>query len=68
MREAFAFNFDPEVKTKAYNLIKLDANIWGPDCEEGTFTTPGGVTGKSQKIYIDERSEEEYKNFSKYFQ
>jgi hypothetical protein len=68
MREAFGFYFEGEMKQKALELVRMDIDIWGPDWKEGKFVTPKGLTGKSQPIYIDERSEDEYKKFSKYFQ
>ena len=54
-------------KELAHKLIRLDADIWGPDYSEGEFTTPGGIKGKKSPIYIDERSGKEYETFKKYF-
>ena len=68
MREAFSHYFEGETKKLAHDLIKFDVNIWSPDYEDGEFTTPGGITGKKQKVYIDERSVNEYKRFSKYME
>mgnify|MGYP003667017588 FL=1 len=65
MREAFIFYFEDK---EAANLIRLDINIWSPDYEDGDFTTPGGLEGKMQKIYIDDRSISEYNKFKKYME
>jgi len=67
MRDAFAFYFEGVKKQQAYELIRLDINIWSPDYEDGKFTTPKGLTGKKQSRYVDDRSETEYNQFSKYF-
>ena len=40
-------------KKKKASMIRLDVFKWGPDCEN--------------KLYIDERSKEDYERFSKYF-
>ncbi len=66
MREAFAFYFKGKAKEDAFNLIRLDIDVWGPDCVEGEITTPGGLKAKSQKMYIDPRSEQEYEKFKQY--
>lgn len=66
MREAFGFYF--ENRKLACDLIRLDANIWSPDYEEGEFQTPNGIIGKKQKIYIDERATVEYEKFRKYME
>jgi hypothetical protein len=68
MRKAFSFYFEDDMKKAAYELIRLDANIWSPDYEDGEISTPKGMICKKQKIYIDERSENEYKRFSKYWE
>ena len=68
MREAFAFYFEGETKKMAYDLIQFDVNIWSPDYEDGDFITPGGTKGKKQKIYIDERAENEFHRFKKYME
>lgn len=65
MREAFIFYFEDK---EGANLIRLDINIWSPDYEDGEFTTPGGLKGKMQKVYIDERAETEYLRFKKYWE
>lgn len=67
MRDAFAFYFEGNLNTLAHDLIRLDIDVWGPDCEEGYSTTPLGNNYKSQKIYIDPRSKSEYEQFNKYF-
>ena len=65
-REAFGFYFeDPKL---ASSLIRLDCNIWGPDLENKTYTTPGGIEAKGQTIYVDERAVEEYERFKKYWE
>lgn len=53
MRQAFAWYFEGQQKVQAFNLIRLDLDTWGPECKN--------------KMYIDSRSTEEYKKFSKYF-
>ena len=65
MREAFIFYFEDK---EGADLIRLDANIWSPDYEDGDFSTPAGLKGKKQKIYIDERAENEYNKFKKYME
>jgi DNA polymerase-1 len=65
MREAFIFYFDDK---EGANLIRLDINIWSTDYEDGDFITPGGLEGKMQKIYIDERAAKEYEKFKKYME
>lgn len=67
MREAFGFYFEGETAEKAKELIRMDCDTWSPDYEIGYLTTPKGLEVKSQKIYIDERSEAEYAQFSRYF-
>lgn len=65
MRDAFCFYFEDK---EGADLIRLDANIWSPDYEDGDFTTPRGLEGKKQKVYIDERAEKEYLRFKKYWE
>jgi len=65
MREAFIHYFDDK---EGADLIRLDANIWSPDYEDGYLTTPAGMECKMQNIYIDERSEKEYEKFKKYME
>lgn len=73
MDEAFRFYFPDRDKSKA--TVRLDSDVWGPDCRErnyelsycsdyGTYTLPT----KEQTIYIDPRSVEDYNKFSKYFE
>jgi len=65
MRQAFVDYFtDEETKHKA-SIIKLDVNIWGPDCKNEKIIYEG-MSVKSQTLYIDERSVEEYERFKKY--
>jgi hypothetical protein len=65
LREAFIYYFEDK---EAANLIRLDANIWGPDYpEEDNIKTPKGMECKRQRIYIDNRSISEYERFKKYF-
>lgn len=66
MREAFCHYFTGDQKNWA-DAIRMDADIWGPDQEEGTGETPGGLKYKRQKIYIDPRAKAEYDRFSQYF-
>jgi hypothetical protein len=77
MREAFADEF-PEKRELAMN-IRLDPHTWGPGFpaptidEQGnkkysTITTPDKHIIPCSDIYIDERGEQEYKQFSKYFE
>ena len=68
MREAFAFYFEGDLKDQALNLIRLDANIWGPDFSDAEDKTPAGMPVKIQKIYIDERAVSEYEKFKKYME
>jgi hypothetical protein len=76
MKEAFA-HFFPEQREIALQ-IRLDPFTWGPDLpaptidKDGTkiystITTPEGNVVECSDIYIDERAEDEYKAFSKYF-
>lgn len=62
MREAFAFYFEGEMRQKAFDLIRMDIKAWSPDYGEGTVKNI-----KTQKVFIDGRSQAEYKRFSKYF-
>ena len=65
MREAFIYFFDDK---EGAGLIRLDANIWGPEYKDGDFITPNRLEGKKQKIYIDGRSISEYEKFKKYME
>ena len=64
MRQAFGFFFDN--KEGAVKDNRLDCDTWSPDYENGSITTPGGMTCKVQQRYIDERSINEYNRFKKY--
>ena len=72
MDEAFRYYIPKSLKNIA--SIRLDCDIWGPDCNEekyelnysnqyGNFTMPV----KQQTLYIDKRSVSEYERFKKYF-
>lgn len=50
-----------------YANVGLDAQAWSPELEDGSFTTPGGLFVPTQRVYVDKRGAEEFKNFSKYF-
>lgn len=63
MKQSFAYYFKD--KEMVENIIRTDANIWGPDCENETLMV-GDIEVKSQDIYVDERSVEEYERFKKY--
>ncbi len=66
MAEAFGFYFeDPRL---AEELIRLDADVWSPDYEDGELVTPGGLKCKMQKVYVDERAVNEYEKFKKYME
>lgn len=67
MRSAFAYYFTGETQKKARDLIRLDANTWSLDYNDDTIEMYG-MDIKRQKIYIDERSESEYRRFSKYME
>jgi DNA polymerase I-like protein with 3'-5' exonuclease and polymerase domains len=71
MREASGFYFEGEVKDWAES-IRLDVESWGPDLEPTKkHTKPEdmfkGCTFKTDKVHIDERVEENYDEFLKYF-
>jgi hypothetical protein len=67
MREAFGHYFKGPLKDQALELIRMDGNIWGPGMEAHGSRTIDQVFYKAQDLYIDSRSEQEYKQFSKYF-
>lgn len=50
-----------------YANVGLDPQTWSMEYEDGVMTTPGGLEVPTQKIYIDGRGKEEYKNFNRYF-
>jgi len=65
MKEAFVFYFSDK---ESASIIRLDGYTWSPDYQEdSTIITPQGKEIGCSSIYIDERSESEYKQFSKYF-
>jgi len=59
MQNAFQSTLNTE------SFVGLDYNVWSLDLEDDE--TIDGFEGKVQNIYIDERSESEYKRFSQYF-
>jgi DNA polymerase I len=61
MIQASGFYFQGEQKNWAES-VRIDAEAWGPDLESGTIE---GI--KTEKLHIDERAEEDFKLFSKYF-
>lgn len=65
MDEAFRF-YMPE-KLKALANCRMDAEAWSPDYTTGIINTPAGYKVSLEKVHIDERAVEEYKQFSKYF-
>jgi hypothetical protein len=66
MKRAFLFYFEDK---ESASLIELDGYIWGPDCrDDAKIKTPGGLEIDTGKLYIDSRAEEEYNQFSKYFE
>lgn len=67
MKKAATFWFDNKEQKTWAKEMRLDADAWGPDLENKSFITKFGVPLKTQKIYVDERAENEYKLFSKYF-
>ena len=67
MKHAFGFYFEGETASQALDLIRMDIDVWSPDYKEGALTTKNGHVVKTQNIYIDERSKNEYERFSKYF-
>lgn len=71
MKEAFVHYFRGDLE-KSASYIRLDGDVWGPDfakvdSQGATIRTPAGWELKFQTIYIDERAEAEYLQFSKYF-
>ena len=67
MRDAFCFYFTGSQYQLAKKLIRMDCDTWSPNYSDGSLETPKGLKVKAQKLYIDERSEKEYAQFSKYF-
>lgn len=67
MREAFCFYFEGKSKEDA-SLIRLDYKAWGEMFDENAeITSKSGNKIMCSKLYIDPRSEKEYRQFSKYF-
>ena len=76
MKEGFMFYFPEHLKKEAA-LIRLDAEMWGPEFKESTIvngkkksqtiTTPGGLKVEQEKLHIDARSIDSYLMFKKYF-
>jgi ketosteroid isomerase-like protein len=68
MKEAFIFYF-PESEKHNAAKIKMDAFSWSPDYQaDGEIVTPAGRKISVSNIYIDERAQDEYDQFSKYFE
>jgi hypothetical protein len=78
MRKGFLHHVPEEQKHQAEH-IRLDAFTWGEGIPAPTFddegnkiyhklTTPKGLEVDASDFYIDERAEDEYKIFSKYFE
>ena len=63
MKKSFAHFF--KNKREVEKTIRTDINIWGPNCKNETVKIKD-LEIKSQDIYIDERSEEEFERFKKY--
>lgn len=73
MDQAFRFYFQGAVKEKAF--CRLDADMWGPGIKPSEklvkYSTINGekeMPVKLQEVYIDERSEEQYEYFKRYFE
>lgn len=66
MKEAFCFYFEGQQRKWAESIM-LDTEAWSPELKEGEIITAGGNKVKVEKIHIDERAEEEYKTFNRYF-
>jgi hypothetical protein len=67
MRDAFVYFF-PNHK-EAASQVRLDVYAWSKSYEEDSvLTTPKGNKIDCSNIYVDERSEKEYAQFSKYFE
>lgn len=79
MRKAFEFYFtDPEMRIHA-SKIKMDAFTWSPDYPAPTINekgkreyesifTPEGEEVEYSNIYVDERAENEFNQFCRYFE
>jgi hypothetical protein len=67
MCRAFKDYFPDDLKEHAN--VRLDGNTWSPDFSDETVEIiVDGWKIKKQRIYIDDRSIEDYKKFSKYFE
>ena len=64
MVDAFTDSF-PKQREQA-SIIRTDVCLWGSSFEDGECLIEGTKV-KTQRFYIDERSEKDYKTFSKYF-
>ncbi|MBP9748426.1 MAG: hypothetical protein KBD17_02280 [Candidatus Pacebacteria bacterium] len=79
MKEASGFYFKGEFKTWAES-VRFDADVWGHGItpklvwdekkkkDKNTHIFVQGIPVKMHSFYIDDRSEEEYDKFSKYFE
>jgi hypothetical protein len=73
MDKAFRFYFKDDIKPRA--TVRLDSDVWGPDCTNNkkynlSYSTPYDtylLETKEQTIYVDPRGEEEYDKYKKYF-
>lgn len=54
-------------KLEKYANVQVETKVWGPEFEDGYVTTKSGIKIPSQKVYIDARGKEEFKNFKHYF-
>lgn len=63
MKKSFAHYFKNKREVEA--TIRTDINIWGPDCKNETLEV-NGLQVKSQDIYVDPRSVDEYARFKQY--
>lgn len=68
MREAFAFYFkESGLYELAKELIKFDANQWGPDLVDEKYKI-GETKVKVQPRYVDDRAVKEFEQFKKYME
>lgn len=69
MDEAFRFYFPDHVKPLA--TVRLEADVWSPELEDGyktlTYANKYELPTVVKSIYIDPRAKVEYEKFSKYF-
>jgi hypothetical protein len=66
MYEAFIHYFSGWQREWAMQ-IRLDGKAWSRQYQDGEFTTKSNFTVKTSSSHIDNRAQEEYKQFSKYF-